>query len=108
MLPASITQRPKQPYRAPIRQVFFSNGNSYVDELLSSEYLHKTGYFNPQKVSILVNKFRKTDQFIASETQSMALVGILSTQIVHHAFIENFTCHPIMPIEITKKVIRTR
>lgn len=107
IFPASISKRPKQPYRAPIRHVFFSKGNTYVDELLSLEYLNKTGYFNPQKSSILVNKFRRTDQYIASETQSMALVGILSTQILHHSFIENFLNHSIMPIEITKKIIRT-
>jgi asparagine synthase (glutamine-hydrolysing) len=108
IIPASIINRAKQPYRAPIRQVFFSKENTYVDELLSFEQLSKTGYFNPQKVSLLVNKFRKADQFIASETQNMALVGILSTQVLHNSFIENFLQHTFLPIDVTKKIIRTK
>lgn len=106
IIPPSIIKRPKQPYRAPIRQVFFSQKNSYVDELLSKEYLTKTGYFNTQKTSFLVNKFRKTDQFIASETQSMALVGILSTQILHHQFIENFDTRSVERLKVDKRIIK--
>jgi asparagine synthase (glutamine-hydrolysing) len=107
ILPSRILSRPKQPYRAPIREVFFSGKNSYVEELLSDTYLNKTGYFNPAKTRHLVNKYRKPGQLIASETQNMALVGILSTQLVHYHFMDDCTADSIKPIEITKKVIRT-
>lgn len=108
IIPTAITRRPKQPYRAPIRQVFFSPGNTYVDDMLSEQYLRKTGYFNPGKTSLLVNKFRSTDHYIASETQNMALVGILSTQLLHHSFIDNFSPSSVSPVAVKKTIIRSR
>jgi asparagine synthase (glutamine-hydrolysing) len=106
-IPPRILSRPKQPYRAPIREVFFSGKSSYVEELLSDAYLKKSGYFNPAKTRHLVDKYRKPDRLIASETQNMALVGILSTQLVHYHFMDDRAADCIKPIEITKKVIRT-
>jgi len=106
LVPARILSRPKQPYRAPIRAVFFSEPSGYADELLSERSLHKSGYFHPPKVRNLVEKFRNADRFIASETQNMALVGILSTQIVHDKFIDNFTGHAVKPMKMAKRVIR--
>lgn len=106
IIPPGIISRPKQPYRAPIREVFFSGKSDYVDELLSAEYVQKAGYFDPSKVSNLVDKYRKSDQLIASETQNMALVGILSTQLIHSQFIENYSANRIKPVEISKKIRR--
>ncbi len=105
LIPSRIISRPKQPYRAPIREVFFSGKSDYVEELLSDASLKKTAYFNPAKVRYLVDKFRKPGQFIASETQNMALIGILSTQLVHHHFMENREADDVQPIQITKKII---
>jgi asparagine synthase (glutamine-hydrolysing) len=107
IIPNRIISRPKQPYRAPIREVFFSSKNSYVEELISEAYLKKTGYFNPAKTRYLVDKYRKSDHLIASETQNMALVGILSTQLVHYHFLDDCSAGRIQPIEIKKKVIRS-
>jgi asparagine synthase (glutamine-hydrolysing) len=107
ILPPGIVSRPKQPYRAPIRDVFFSGKSDYVEELLSDEYLQKSGYFNRKKSRHLIDKFRKTDQMVASETQNMALVGILSTQLLHSQFCDNFDAAVIQPVTIRKKVIRT-
>ena len=103
----AIRKRPKQPYRAPIREVFFANGakNDYVDDFLSEGSLNKTGYFNPKKVGLLVNKFRKAGAPVSSEFQNMALVGILSTQILHDQFIENFPIRDVQPIK-PDKIIR--
>ena len=88
LIPEEITERPKQPYRAPIREAFFGNGGAdYVDDVLSSDYLKRTGYFNEKKVQWLIKKYRKSEA--SSETQDMAFVGILSTQLLHQQFIEN-------------------
>jgi asparagine synthase (glutamine-hydrolysing) len=106
ILPSRILSRSKQPYRAPIREVFFSGKSSYVEEMLSEDYLRKAGYFNPAKACKLMEKFQSSDRFIASETQNMALVGILSTQLLHHHFIDVWT-DDFRPIAITKKIIRT-
>ena len=106
IIPAGIISRPKQPYRAPIREVFFSGTSDYVEELLSDDYLRKAGYFNPTKSRHLVNKYRKAEQLVASETQNMALVGILSTQLLHYHFCDASTVTRIDPVEINKRVIR--
>jgi len=88
-IPESIAARSKQPYRAPIRELFFPQAPAdYVDEQLSEARLKENGYFHPQKVSRLYAKFRGTDQAFASEFQNMALIGVLSTQILHQQFVK--------------------
>jgi len=89
LLPPEIWQRPKRAYRAPIRRSFFNAAApDYVRELLSPASLARTGLFNPGAVEQLVNKARQGGAL--GETDDMALVGILSTQLVHHQFIEHF------------------
>ena len=88
LIPESITARAKQPYRAPIRELFFPGAPlDYADDLLSEERLRESGYFNPQKVSRLYAKFRGSEGGLGSEFQNMALIGILSTQILHQQFV---------------------
>lgn len=107
ILPESIISRPKHPYRAPIRDVFFGDDKGYAHEFLSEEYLQKTGYFDAGKTSHLVKRFVKGDSSIESETQNMALTGILSTQILHHQFIENFDSQTVIPHKVDKRVVKT-
>jgi len=91
LVPERIRTRPKQPYRAPISNVFFSNNSDgYVDTLLSERKLRQSGYFDADRVAHLVARFKRNDQIMPSESQSMALVGILSTQLLHQQFIEEF------------------
>ena len=106
IIPHSIVSRNKQPYRAPIKEVFFRDSHGYATEFLSDKFLKNTGYFDPVKTGLLVNKLRKTGQSFTSETQNMALVGILSTQILHHQYIENFTGYQIEPLTVNKKIVR--
>jgi asparagine synthase (glutamine-hydrolysing) len=88
----------------PIREVFFGNSKSdYVDDMLSEGALKKMGLFNDKKVARLLMKYRNGGQ--GSEVQNMAVVGILSTQLVHHQFIENFPWKPLESLE-PDKVIR--
>ena len=88
-LPPEIWQRPKRPYRAPIQRSFFNEtAPDYVGELLSPEKLKQTGLFNPAAVSQLVEKARQGK--VLGETDDMALVGIISTQLLHHHFVGNF------------------
>lgn len=91
-IPASITTRSKQPYRAPIATSFFNSGApSYISDILSSKCLDAYGLFNAQKVSILVNKISMQKNI--SEVDQMAIAGILSTQLLYKMFIKN----PILP-----------
>ena len=85
-LPASITARVKHPYRAPIQSSLLALVRSDTGRhYLSSDVINQSGIFNPLKVNALVRKLTQTVQ--GSETDSMALAGILSTQIIHHDFI---------------------
>jgi asparagine synthase (glutamine-hydrolysing) len=86
LVPSSIIERHKQPYRAPDIPAFFTGTPpEYVTELLSESNVRNAGYFDPQKVGLLVNKIRRGGAFAYRD--NMALVGILSTQIWHHHFV---------------------
>jgi asparagine synthase (glutamine-hydrolysing) len=86
LVPGSILARRKQPYRAPDSRVFFdAAAPAYVEELLEPCAIKKNGIFDAKAVSILMNKFR------AGKAQSvkddMALVGVLSTQLLASQFL---------------------
>ncbi|MFU8773076.1 MAG: asparagine synthase (glutamine-hydrolyzing), partial [Anaerolineales bacterium] len=88
-LPSEIWQRPKRPFRAPIQYSFFNDSSpDYVHELLSQEWLKKSALFSPQAVEQLLRKVKDGKKL--SETDEMALVGILSTQLVYHQFVDDF------------------
>lgn len=103
LIPAGMDNRPKQPYRAPISQCFLGNHNhDYVEELLSEGALRQTGYFHPGKVAKLLEKCRKQEGYLLSERENMALVGIISTQLLDYQFVRNFLKYPIHEPEIVK------
>ena len=92
LIPPSIVDRKKQPYRAPDAKCFLSPDRTtpdYVNELLSAETLSKDGIFNPSAVQRLVSKVRSGQ--VLGVKDNMALVGILSTQLLIHHFIRTFT-----------------
>jgi asparagine synthase (glutamine-hydrolysing) len=86
-LPADIIRRHKQPYRAPDVN---TGSNQFIGEEsqyhLSEKMLKDAGFFSPSKVSILQRKAAKGKPLSTSESQ--ALTGILSTQIVYSKFIK--------------------
>ena len=91
MVPEGIRNRAKQPYRAPIKESFLTDeAGGYITELLSEKAIRSAGYFDAKKVSLLCKRFSAQAKQAASEVQNMALVGILSTQILHQQFVENF------------------
>lgn len=86
LIPESILQRRKQPYRAPDGRCFFEPGApAYVEEMLSPCAISKFGIFNPQAVSALVGKFRLGRA--SSVRDDMGLVGVLSTQLLVSQFL---------------------
>lgn len=97
LLPQTINQRPKQPYRAPDSQSFFGPGApDYVPELIASRELAEAGHFNPKAVDKLARKCA-TQSFVGFR-DNMALVGIVSTQLWHREFIGRARAQP-MPRE---------
>jgi asparagine synthase (glutamine-hydrolysing) len=104
-LPNEVWQRPKRPYRAPIHHSFFNNETpEYVTELLSEKEIRKSGYFRAEAVFQLIRKIRQG--IAVSESDDMALAGILSTQLVHQQFVQNFRPVPGLPEGTSVKVCR--
>ena len=88
LLPEEILGRRKQPYRAPIHACFFIDGQplEWVAELLEPRIIEEAGCFEPRAVGLLLEKLRRRGAL--GEGDEMALAGILSTQLVHHQFVE--------------------
>lgn len=84
-IPESIERRYKQPYRAPDGVSFFTSRTNYAHELLSAEAIERNGVFDAMAVAALVDKF--THQRPTGARDDMALVGILSTQLLLEEFV---------------------
>jgi len=86
ILPSEILTRDKQPYRAPISQCFTNGHDNLASQLFSEDSIEKSGYFNNLKVNLLKQKIEKSNVNLLAARDDMAIVGIVSTQILHHHF----------------------
>lgn len=102
LLPERIWQRGKKPYRAPIRQAFFARPSEYLADLLAEKNLSETGYFNPAAVAALMGKATRLETL--SEVDSMAVAGIISTQLLHQFFVKDFRLNPLREEHIQRYV----
>ena len=90
IVPADVVNRPKQPYRAPDADSFFSGDSGrargdYIEDLLDPSSIAKHGIFRADAVKRLTDKARHGK--VTSTKDNMALVGILSTQLLAHEFL---------------------
>lgn len=109
LLPEEIWKRTKRPYRAPIHRSFFAGDSpAYVKEILSEPALEESGLFNPMAVQQLVRK--ASSGATLSEVDDMAIAGILSTQLVHHLFVNQFSSRRafLTPSDRVKSIDHTR
>ena len=85
----AILDRKKQPYRAPDALSFVGDDvPDYVGEMLSPSALVETGVFEPRPVEQLWAKCRaRAAQGQFSNADNMAIVGVLSTQLLHRQFV---------------------
>ena len=89
LIPLSVAKRHKQPYRAPEACSFFQPAaREYMEELLSPEQIRRDGIFDERAVALLQDKFRKGAAIGIKD--NMGLVGIVSTQLMVHQFINHF------------------
>ncbi len=95
LLPDEISNRTKQPYRAPDSQSFFVNGKpvDYVADLLSADRIRSAGYFDPVAVGKLVNKCSAGR--VIGFSDNMAFVGVLSTMLVDEMFVRGQNAAPM-------------
>jgi asparagine synthase (glutamine-hydrolysing) len=107
LVPSEISSRPKRPYRAPIQKSFLNaRCRDWVGELLSEAGLHRAGLFQPAAVRQLVLKAESGRAL--SETDNMALVGVISGQLLHHRFVESFCPGRALDEGDDVKVVRRR
>lgn len=88
-LPESIIKRPKHPYRAPILNSLLSKSNTQnCDKYCSKEAIKEANIFNHKPTNMLFEKIK--NKKVTNETESMAISGIYSTQVVYDKFIKNY------------------
>jgi asparagine synthase (glutamine-hydrolysing) len=89
LVPAAILERKKQPYRAPDALSFASEpAREWIEEVASPAALAEAGIYDPAPAAALIAKCRAraaSGQF--SNADNMAVVAVLSTQLVHHHFV---------------------
>jgi asparagine synthase (glutamine-hydrolysing) len=87
-LPHQIAWRRKAMFRAPFDSFHAEHVPAFVDQLLSTESLAKTGFFDPKAVHHWRRAFRGlragSPQRVSVE---MGLVGVVATQLWHHTFL---------------------
>jgi len=97
ILPESVGNRPKQPYRAPDAPAFFHPGQpAYVEESLGEAEVARVGLFDARAVAGLVRRCRAGR--VTGFRENQALVAILSTQLWHGQFISARRHAPALPL----------
>jgi asparagine synthase (glutamine-hydrolysing) len=92
LVPREICRRQKQPYRAPIHPAFLGQPLDYVEALLAPEAVRAGGVFDPGAVAALLRRCASGRR--VGEREDMALIGVLSTQLLHHLFMERALSAP--------------
>jgi asparagine synthase (glutamine-hydrolysing) len=105
LVPEPIRRRPKRPYRAPIhRSLLNASTTAYVGEILSEASLKACGLFRPLAVEQMLKKVKTGADL--GETDEMALAGVISTQLLHHQFVKQFSRPPPLSERDRVKVCR--
>jgi asparagine synthase (glutamine-hydrolysing) len=102
LVPREITRRTKQPYRAPDAQSFFRSETGearydYIDELLAPSRVRQDGVFRSDAVQRLVDK-AKQGRAVGTR-DNMALIGVLSTQLLIDRLIRKSPAVPASGLE---------
>jgi asparagine synthase (glutamine-hydrolysing) len=107
VLPESVWRRKKQPYRAPDALSFVAPGApAWIEEHLSEGAIRAAGVFEPGVVRNLWQKCKtRGDESQFSNADNMAVVGVLSTQLLHRQYID---AQPTsVPVELRTLVERS-
>jgi asparagine synthase (glutamine-hydrolysing) len=95
LVPREIQMRKKWPYRAPIAgPVLATPSGRGLLELLDPERVDAVGIFDGKAVAALTAKLTSQDAVKISEVDEMALMGALSTMLLHESFIASPSVAP--------------
>jgi len=90
LIPESIRNRPKQPYRSPDAASFFYGDDlEWLGDVTSESTLREAAIFSPGAVEGLMAKCREVKGMKMSNTDNMRIVAILSTMLIYHHYIAN-------------------
>ncbi len=87
LLPPAVVKRSKQPYRAPIKDMFVADKDRFDHYLLDVDQKNSV-LFAGNKVSILRKKFVDQDTPVSAR-EEMALLAVITTGMLHEQFIRN-------------------
>jgi asparagine synthase (glutamine-hydrolysing) len=91
VVPSEIIARKKQPFRAPNALCFVArDAPAYIAEALSETAIRDANVFDPGSVARLLSKCRAqaaAGDGDVSNSDNMALVGVISTQLLHQQFV---------------------
>ncbi len=91
LLPDDICYRPKFAYQAPeIRAFCFMDGtrSPLIDQYMNATAIRDAGYFKESLVAALFKKIASSDLSRMGTRDNMALIQMLSTQILYHQFVK--------------------
>jgi asparagine synthase (glutamine-hydrolysing) len=88
LLPPSIRQRAKQPYRAPDCRAFLSHaGGAWVADVLARDRVAASGLFDGDLVDRFITRLKGLPAAAISARDDQAFMLLLSTQLLHDQFI---------------------
>jgi asparagine synthase (glutamine-hydrolysing) len=104
-IPQDIIARPKQPYRAPVSNVFLTGKTpDYVMEMLTERQTSKVNVFDYKTVNSVISRIKKTG--ISSEVDDMLITSVISTHLLYNQYIEgnnhSFTTGKLSNFRITE------
>jgi asparagine synthase (glutamine-hydrolysing) len=88
LVPDEVLRRPKQPYRAPDATCFVEpTASAWAQGVLAPEAVRDAAVFEPVAVDRLWKKCRSAGATQFSNADNMALVGVISTGLLHEQVI---------------------
>jgi asparagine synthase (glutamine-hydrolysing) len=88
-----VALRPKNIFRAAYARSFLKPVPPYVEQLLSPESLARTGLFDPEQVKLARRYLERPHLRLGPHMlKEVGLVGVISTQLWHHLFLNSGLC----------------
>jgi asparagine synthase (glutamine-hydrolysing) len=104
ILPRNLHVGRKPRHDAPEAQSFFlPSSPSWIGDHLTTEALRRVGIFSASAVGGLMRRCRAGTS--ASDEENQTLIGVLSTQLWHHQFIESALVVPPLPVSEASVVL---
>lgn len=107
VLPQQMELTRRSRHHAPEAQCFFlPSSPAWIGDHLTPEALHRVGIFSPSAVGGLIRRCRTAES--ASVEENEALIGVLTTQLWHHQFVESSLFVAPLPVSGASVILGDR